>query len=71
MSDIQNYCKICDICQRTGKAGKSTKAPMVIPAIVKRAFLKVSLDIVGPLRITSKGNRYILTMPCHKMVGNL
>ena len=65
MSDIQNYCRTCNICQRTGKAGKSTNASMVIPAIVERAFSKVNLDIVGPLRITSKGNRYIVTIVRH------
>ena len=48
MSVIQNYCKTCDIGQQTGKAGKSSKAPMMISEIFDKAFSKASMDIVDP-----------------------
>ena len=38
------------------------KQPMIITDTPGTAFDKVSLDIMGPLPITVRGNQYILTM---------
>ena len=39
-----------------------TKQPMRITDTPEIAFEKVQMDIVGPLPITKKGNRYLLTL---------
>lgn len=63
--DIQQYCKTCEACQRLGKAGKATKAPLMLPPIVEKPFGRVSIDIVGPLSVTSSNNRFVLTIVDH------
>ena len=40
-------------------------APMVKPPIIGEAFSRISCDIIGPLRLTSKGNKYIFTIVDH------
>ena len=59
--DITKFCKACDRCQRTAKHS-SSKAPLVITAPpISRPFHKVATDVVGPLPLTPRKNRYILT----------
>nr|CAG8612716.1 8966_t:CDS:1 [Entrophospora candida] len=55
--EVENYVKSCDTCQRLGNKKKSNE---LHPIPVGRAFERVGIDIVGPLSITSKGNRYII-----------
>jgi hypothetical protein len=65
MKDVQRFCRSCDVCQRLGKCSKLQKVPMVLPPIVEKPFSRVSIDIVGPLNTTTKGNRYVLTIVDH------
>jgi transposase InsO family protein len=58
--DVRQYVSKCDACQR--RSGKrELKAPLGDVAEPSHAFQIVHCDVVGPLPITSKGNRYILT----------
>ena len=57
-SDIRKACQSCSRCQKTTKRTHS-KAPMQVLSIA--TFKKVAIDIVGPLLVTRKKNRYILT----------
>ena len=60
-SDVRKACQSCSRCQKTAKRTYS-KAPMQVPAVhINRPFEKVAIDIVGPLPVTRKKNRYILT----------
>ncbi|XP_036140388.1 uncharacterized protein LOC118644842 [Monomorium pharaonis] len=59
ISDLIRKCKQCQIKKLTRI---KTKEPMIITDTPGTAFDKVSLDIMGPLPITIKGNQYILTM---------
>ena len=60
-SDIRKACQSCSRCQKTAKRTYS-KTPMQVPAVhITRPFEKVEIDIVGPLPVTRKKNRYILT----------
>ena len=55
--DICQYIKTCDSCQRRGK--KRTKEPLHSLSI-ERPFQRIGIDIVGPLPITERQNRYIV-----------
>ena len=57
LKDIETYVKSCDQCQRRGKPiGKHELNPIE----VKEPFYQIGIDLVGPLPITQKGNRYII-----------
>src|SRR6266542_3247657 len=56
--DIRGYVQTCDVCQRRG----NPKANNILHLIELKAFFqRIEIDIVGPLTITKKGNRYIVT----------
>src|SRR5260364_430098 len=55
--DVQNNVHSCEICQ---KRGKSKKKEPLHPIQVGRAFERVGIDLVGPLPITPRNNRYII-----------
>ncbi len=56
--DIRGYVQTCDVCQRRG----NPKANNILhPIEPKASFQRIGIDIVGPLTITKKGNRYIVT----------
>ena len=56
--DIEAYVKSCDSCQRRGKpVGKHELNTIK----VKEPFYQIGIDIVGPLKITERKNRYIVT----------
>src|SRR6266511_2247091 len=56
--DIRGYVQTCDACQRRG----NPKANNILHLIeLKASFQRIGIDIVGPLTITKKGNRYIIT----------
>jgi hypothetical protein len=63
--DIAVYCKSCDICQRVDKRGKLNRAPLMPLPIIDKPFSRLSVDVVGPLPQTVKGNRFILTVIDH------
>ena len=48
--DVKKYCKSCDVCQRMIKSKMKPCVPMVKPPIIGEAFLRISCDIIGPLR---------------------
>jgi transposase InsO family protein len=55
--DIRKYVKSCDACQRRGKP--KTKEPLH-PIKVGSPFDRVGIDIVGPLPVTARNNKYIV-----------
>ena len=55
--EVENYVKSCDTCQRIGKKNKSNE---LHPIPVGKAFEKMGIDIVGPLEVTTSGNKYII-----------
>lgn len=60
--DIQEYIRNCKDCQIKKLTRVKTKQPMMITDTPGVAFDKVSMDVVGPLPITSRNNSYILTI---------
>ena len=61
-SDIKNFIKSCKSCQMNKTNHKPTKTPMQITTTSEKPFQKLAIDIVGPLNLTSNGNKFILTM---------
>ncbi|GFU91365.1 retrovirus-related Pol polyprotein from transposon 412 [Trichonephila clavipes] len=57
-------CKTCDQCQRAGKPNDKKKAPLKLVPVIQEVFTKLNIDACGPLPITSKGNRYLITAIC-------
>ena len=56
--DIRKYVQTCNACQRR----ENPKANNILhPIEPKASFQKIEIDIVGPLTITKKENRYIVT----------
>jgi len=63
-NDVSEYIKRCDACAKR-KTGHRVVAPLG-DALVAHEFLDVvSLDIVGPLPVTERGNKYLLTFIDH------
>ena len=61
--DIKNWCKTCDVCQRTIAKGRISKIPLGKVPLMNTPFQKIAIDLVGPISPCSgKGNRYILTV---------
>lgn len=59
-NDIEQYVRSCTTCQQN-KVSRVNKIPMKITTTARKPFEKVFLDIVGPLPVTYKDNRFILT----------
>lgn len=59
--DIEQYIKSCNICQ-LNKSGKNTRMQMLLSTPAEYPFEKIFLDVVGPLPVTNRQNKYILTV---------
>ncbi|GFS58356.1 gypsy retrotransposon integrase-like protein 1 [Trichonephila clavipes] len=62
--DMEQFVKICDQCQRAGKPNDKKKAPLKLVPVIQEVFTKLNIDACGPLPITSKRNRYLITAIC-------
>ncbi|GFY31655.1 retrovirus-related Pol polyprotein from transposon 412 [Trichonephila clavipes] len=62
--DMEQFIKTCDQCQRAGKPNDKKKAPLLFVPVIQEVFTKLNIDACGPLPITSKGNRYLITAIC-------
>ncbi|GFX42987.1 retrovirus-related Pol polyprotein from transposon 297 [Trichonephila clavipes] len=56
--------KTCDSCQRVGKPRDKAKAPLKLVPIISEVFSKINVDAVGPLPVSTKQNRYLITSIC-------
>ena len=59
--EIEDHIKHCDICQKNKIMQRKTKLPLQITDTPEVVSQNCSMDIVGPLRQTSEGNKYLLT----------
>ena len=60
--DVSRYCQSCDICQRTIPKGRCGKTPLVAMPIIGEPFARVAIDLVGPLPMSERKHRWILTL---------
>ncbi|GFX39312.1 retrovirus-related Pol polyprotein from transposon 412 [Trichonephila clavipes] len=63
-SDVEDFVKTCDKCQRVGKPQDKKKAPLKIVPVITEIFTKINIDASGPLPMTPSGNKYIVTALC-------
>ncbi|XP_071476579.1 uncharacterized protein [Diadema antillarum] len=62
-ADVARFCRSCDICQRTVPKGRVPKVPLGQMPVIDTPFLRVAIDIVGPIHpTTTRKNRYILAI---------
>ena len=58
---IENYIRNCDTCQRNKNTRPQTRQELEITDTQSEPWIKIALDIVGPLPMTENGNKYLLT----------
>lgn len=62
-TDIRNFCRSCDRCQRMSAKGKVRPVPLKPMPILSEPFSRVAIDIVGAISPpSSEGHKYILTL---------
>ncbi|GFT18342.1 retrovirus-related Pol polyprotein from transposon 17.6 [Trichonephila clavipes] len=62
--DVEEFVKTCDSCQRVGKPRDKAKAPLKLVPIISEVFSKINIDAMGPLPVSTKQNRYLITSIC-------
>lgn len=62
LKNVTHFCKSCDTCQREGKGRKLPPAPLISVPLMSAPWLRIAIDIVGPLSVCPKTwNRFLLT----------
>ena len=62
-SDVRNYCKSCDTCQKTFPKGRVSKFPLGKMPLIDTPFSRVAIDLIGPIHPPSdEGHRFVLTV---------
>lgn len=59
--DIEKYCLQCDLCAAKKQSRKSNRAPLQ-QYLLGEPIERVSMDVLGPLPVTTKEKRYILVV---------
>ncbi|KAJ8895448.1 hypothetical protein PR048_000781 [Dryococelus australis] len=59
--DMKTHVRQCDSCQRNKISRPHVGMPLEITEMTQIVWEKCSMYIVGPLRATERGNRYVLT----------
>ncbi|GFU48766.1 retrovirus-related Pol polyprotein from transposon 412 [Trichonephila clavipes] len=62
-SDVEDFVKTCDKCQRVGKP-QDKKATLKIVPVITEIFTKINIDASGPLPMKPSGNKYIIMALC-------
>lgn len=62
--DIEDYVRSCHSCQIIGKSRDKKKAPLRLVPIISEVFSKINIDATGPLPVSDKGNKYLITAIC-------
>ena len=59
--DVEEWCRQCEVCASRKSPSTHPKAPMQTYTSTN-PMDRVAMDILGPLPVTPRGNRYILTI---------
>ncbi len=60
-ADIERWCKCCRTCSLSKRGPSRGKSPLV-QELVASVWERVAFDVIGPLKQTARGNRFILTV---------
>ena len=59
--DMRDWCRKCDLCSSRRRPQRKLRAPMRTYNVVT-PMERVALDILGPLPVSTSGNKYILVI---------
>jgi len=57
--DVRRFVKICAVCQKSNSSNRPPAASLH-PIAVKGLFHRWGIDLVGPLKETTRGNKYLV-----------
>ena len=61
--EVSEYCRSCDICQRTCPKGRVPPAPFQRLPVIDVPFSRVAIDLIGPISpVSARGARWVLTV---------
>ena len=59
--EVNEYCRTCEICQRS-RGKRPARSPLIPMPLIQKPFMRIAMDLVGPLPKSRRGNKYILTI---------
>ena len=59
--DVADYCRTCEVCQRS-QPRPPGRAELIPMPIISKPFQRIAMDLVGPLPRSQRGNRFILVV---------
>ena len=59
-ADVLDYVRSCPVCQRRKSPSNPSTFPTGPPSIPSSPFEKIAIDVLGPLPVTKKGNKFCL-----------
>ena len=59
--DITEYCKTCEVCQRS-QGRRPARAAMLSMPLIQKPFTRIAMDLIDPLPKMKRGNQFILTI---------
>ena len=62
--DVEEFVRTCHPCQIVGNNRDKKKAPLKLVPIITEMFSKINIDATGPLPISDKGNKFLVTSIC-------
>ena len=60
--DVRKFCKSCDTCLKMKPKGRTPKVPLQTSSAFDKPFYKCAIDLIGPLPMTERKNRFVLTL---------
>ena len=60
--DVANFCRSCDVCQKTIDKGRVPKAPLGRIPLVGVPFQRIAIDLMGPFMPSARKHTHILTI---------
>nr|XP_054770418.1 uncharacterized protein LOC129278235 [Lytechinus pictus] len=60
--DVANFCRSCDVCQKTVSKGRVPKTTLGKLPIVGVPFQRIAIDLMGPFIPSARGHTHILTI---------
>lgn len=64
-NDVRRYCRACESCSLRKEQIKRKRARMQVFQELRYPFERAAMDIMGPLPVTTSGNKYILVFVDH------
>ncbi len=60
---VRQYCRTCDVCQKTKAKGRLRPVPLAKMPVIDVPFKRIAVDLIGPFSPTSRnGYRWVLTV---------